>query len=233
MSEISGIVARWDDQKGFGFISIDQGKKVFFHISAVHGAYRPQQGQVVMFQLGKDEQGRLTATHVRSDILAIDNPKIRVKPKVKTVQPVTAQSTTARSDRRKQKFRLRESAISWRYLVPLLILPILGVIDLAKNYQAPWGVFVYAVASAFAYYFYWDDKRRAKLGEWRIPEANLHFWALIGGWPGAFIAQQQFRHKTKKIPFQIVFWLVVMAHQILWFDWLFMDGKGLQSLLGS
>jgi len=233
MNEQKGIIERWDDQKGFGFISIDQGKKVFFHISAVRGAYRPQQGQVVMFQLGKDEQGRPTATHVRSDILTIDNPKIRVKPKVKTIQPVTAQSATARSDRHKQKFRLRESTISWRYLMPLLILPILGVIDLAKNYQAPWGILVYVVSSAFAYYFYWDDKRRAKLGEWRIPEANLHFWAMIGGWPGAFIAQQQFRHKTKKLSFLLVFWLIVIAHQVVWFDWLFMDARWITGLLGA
>jgi uncharacterized membrane protein YsdA (DUF1294 family) len=113
----------------------------------------------------------------------------------------------------------------------LLALPVIGVIDLAINHQSLWGIFIYGVASALTYYFYWDDKRRARIGDWRIPEANLHFWAFIGGWPGAFIAQQQFRHKTKKISFQIVFWLVVVAHQILWFDWIVMDGKWLLSLV--
>lgn len=123
--------------------------------------------------------------------------------------------------------RLREHAIPWHYLLLLLILPALGVGDLAVNYQVPWAILIYVVASLLTYYFYWYDKRRAKRNEWRIPEANLHLWALAGGWPGAFIAQQQFRHKTKKASFQIVFWLVVVLHQILWFDWLVMDGHWL------
>lgn len=231
MAEQKGVIERWDDQKGFGFISIGQGKKVFFHISAVRGAYRPQQGETVMFQLGNDEQGRPRATHVRSENLAIDNPHIRVKPKVKITRP-EATPTTARSNGSGQKFRLRENSIPWHYLIPLLILPTLGVLDLAINYHSPWGIIACVVASTLAYYFYWDDKRRARLDEWRIKEANLHFWAFIGGWPGAFIAQQQFRHKTKKLSFQLVFWLIVIVHQAFWFDWLLLDGRWLTTLLG-
>jgi uncharacterized membrane protein YsdA (DUF1294 family)/cold shock CspA family protein len=230
MTEQKGVIERWDDQKGFGFISIGQSKKIFFHISAVRGAYRPQQGEIVMFQLGKDEQGRPTATHVRSDMLTIDNSRIRVKPKADSTRS-TAKRSASHSTGTSQKTRLSESAIPWVYVLVLLALPVIGVIDLAINHQSPWGIFIYAIASALTYYFYWDDKRRARIGDWRILEANLHFWALIGGWPGAFIAQQQFRHKTKKIPFQIVFWLVVVAHQILWFDWIVMDGKWLLSLV--
>lgn len=232
MTEQKGVIERWDDQKGFGFISIGQGKKVFFHISAVRGAYRPQQGEVVMFQLGKDGQGRPTAIHVRSDILTIDNPRIRMKPKVDSTCSTDGRATSY-STRISQKTRLSESAIPWVYVLVLLALPVVGLIDLAINYQLRLGIFIYAIASALTYYFYWDDKRRAKLSGWRIPEANLHFWAFVGGWPGAFIAQQQFRHKTKKVPFQIVFWLVVISHQILWFDWLIMDGKWLLALLSS
>jgi uncharacterized membrane protein YsdA (DUF1294 family) len=122
------------------------------------------------------------------------------------------------------------STIPWRYVTPLLILPTLGVVDLAVNRQSPWGILIYVAASLLAYYFYWDDKRRARLGDWRIPEANLHFLALVGGWPGAFIAQQQFRHKTRKLSFQLGFWLIVIVHQLLWLDWLFRDGAGLVSL---
>lgn len=121
-------------------------------------------------------------------------------------------------------------SIPW-IVVVLVLLPIAGVINIFVSYRTPVPVLVFLCANLFAYYFYWDDKRRAKKKEWRIPEANLQFWSLIGGWPGAFIAQQQFRHKTKKIPFQIVFWLIVIAHQVLWFDWLFMDGQWLASLL--
>ncbi|WP_323815902.1 DUF1294 domain-containing protein [Cellvibrio sp. NN19] len=129
--------------------------------------------------------------------------------------------------------RRRKHSIPWHYLLVLLILPVAGTVDLAINYQAPWAILVYVGASFLTYYFYWDDKRRAKRNEWRIPEANLHLWSFVGGWPGAFIAQQQFRHKTKKVSFRLVFWLIVASHQILWFDWLVMDGKWLLSFLPS
>lgn len=117
-------------------------------------------------------------------------------------------------------------------LLLLLILPLIGALSLVNDYGTLWILYAYIVASLIAYFFHWNDKRRAKLGEWRIPEANLHFWSLVGGWPGALIAQQQFRHKTKKLSFQLVFWLIVIVHQLLWFDWLILDGKWLVSVLG-
>lgn len=122
--------------------------------------------------------------------------------------------------------------VTWLRLLLLLILPLIGALSLGKDYGSLWILFAYIGASLITYYFYWDDKRRARSGDWRIPEVNLHFWALVGGWPGAFVAQQQFRHKTKKLSFQLIFWLVVIAHQLLWFDGLVMEGKWLVSMLG-
>jgi len=51
----------------------------------------------------------------------------------------------------------------------------------------------------------------------RIPEATLHFLELIGGWPGAFVAQRRLRHKCSKRSYQAVFWLVVGIYQYLAF----------------
>lgn len=56
---------------------------------------------------------------------------------------------------------------------------------------------------------YYRDKRAARKGNWRVPEATLHTLELLGGWSGAFIAQKIFRHKTKKQSYQTTFWLVV------------------------
>lgn len=56
---------------------------------------------------------------------------------------------------------------------------------------------------------YGADKRAARNGDWRIPEMHLHALEFLGGWPGAFIAQKIFRHKTKKRSFQAMFWLML------------------------
>ena len=54
---------------------------------------------------------------------------------------------------------------------------------------------------------YGYDKRRSRSGKSRVPEVTLHLFALGGGSPGALLAQQLFRHKTRKISFQVIFWL--------------------------
>lgn len=56
------------------------------------------------------------------------------------------------------------------------------------------------------------DKSCAKRGARRVPEATLHLLALLGGWPGAALAQSLFRHKSQKTSFRIVFYLTVALH---------------------
>jgi len=60
---------------------------------------------------------------------------------------------------------------------------------------------------------YWIDKRRAVQGSYRrIPESTLHVLGLMGGWPGASIAQEFLRHKTQKTSFRVMFWVTVLLH---------------------
>ena len=87
----------------------------------------------------------------------------------------------------------------------------------------------YGLMSLVAFLLYWSDKRKARAEQWRTPENVLHALELAGGWPGALLAQQVFRHKTRKVSFQWVFWLIVLAHQVFWIDQLFLDA-GLFSL---
>ena len=71
------------------------------------------------------------------------------------------------------------------------------------------------VMSVIAFVLYGFDKRRAQSGGRRVPENTLQLIALLGGWPGALAGQQTFRHKTKKLSFQIVFWLCVVLHLLI------------------
>lgn len=73
----------------------------------------------------------------------------------------------------------------------------------------------YLVMSVVAFVAYGIDKRAARNGGRRISEATLLMMGLLGGWPGALLAQRRFRHKTKKQPFRTLFWLSVVANTAL------------------
>jgi uncharacterized membrane protein YsdA (DUF1294 family) len=63
-----------------------------------------------------------------------------------------------------------------------------------------------------AFALYGIDKRQARSGAWRIPEALLHGIALIGGVLGAWAGRLVFRHKTQKP----VFLIVLIVASVIW-----------------
>ena len=75
-----------------------------------------------------------------------------------------------------------------------------------------WADLLYAGASALCFAFYAIDKSAARAGRERISESMLLSLGVVGGWPGAIVAQQLFRHKTAKRSFRIRFWISVIAN---------------------
>lgn len=52
-------------------------------------------------------------------------------------------------------------------------------------------------------------------GAWRTREGTLHLLAMVGGWPGAMLAQRRLRHKTRKGTFQEKFIATVIVNVLL------------------
>ena len=85
----------------------------------------------------------------------------------------------------------------------------------------------YSVGSGITFLAYGWDKSSARLKRWRTTESTLHLLSLLGGWPGALIAQKYLRHKSSKQSFRNVFWgtvvlnccglvFVLMNPEVLW-----------------
>ncbi|WP_051687208.1 DUF1294 domain-containing protein [Microbulbifer sp. HZ11] len=82
----------------------------------------------------------------------------------------------------------------------------------------------YAGMSLLTYLVYYLDKSAARSGRRRTKENSLHLLSLLGGWPGALVAQQHLRHKTRKQPFRLIFWLTVTAN-LMALAWLHSGGN--------
>ena len=88
-----------------------------------------------------------------------------------------------------------------------------GVVLLAAAGPLPWIVPpLYVIASLAAWLLYAFDKSAAMNRRWRTQEATLLGVGLASGWPGALVAQQQMRHKTRKLSFQVPFWFTVLLN---------------------
>jgi len=125
---------------------------------------------------------------------------------------------------RRGQLRLRH----WVVLFVLLIVPMLAVSAVPWS---PWYSLGYLVmVSGLSFRAYRDDKNRAQLGLLRRSESSLHFVDFIGGWPGGYLAQRQYRHKTAKGSFLRVFWGTILLHEAVALDFL-LGWPGLRRLL--
>lgn len=206
----TGRLVEWNDSRGFGFVQPDTGgARVFVHISAWQPRPEPQQrprvGMPLAFNLGM-EQGRPRALAVawRSQDLAVGE---------RALASTTAERS--RATQRRSTARTAGSASSSRGGYGALL--VLAVVWAAIAWQ--WGVphwvgGVYVGLSLWSFVMYAYDKRQAQTGGWRTPESSLHAVALLGGWPGALLAQQWLRHKSSKLPFRRVFWATVVLNML-------------------
>jgi uncharacterized membrane protein YsdA (DUF1294 family) len=115
--------------------------------------------------------------------------------------------------------------LKWLVFATLCALPLSGSMSLWLQGVSMIPLAAYGIVSVLAFLLYWSDKRKARAEQWRTPENVLHALEFAGGWPGALLAQQVFRHKTRKVSFQVVFWFIVLQHQVFWIDMLFLGAR--------
>lgn len=174
-----GRIVDWKDQRGFGFIEPDEG------------------GDRVFFHISAMVRGaprpssgdRVSFERVRSTDGKFRATNVRLAgfPSGKT--PMVAKRV-------------------WLSVMGILVLPALWMLGVLGKVpmQIAW---IYVAMSAVTFTMYGLDKSAAARNAQRTPEKLLQLYALIGGWPGALLAQQIFRHKSSKRSFQTVFWLMV------------------------
>ena len=97
------------------------------------------------------------------------------------------------------------------FVIPVVFLSAVGL-GVSANKLPDLVIALYILASLTTFALYAWDKSAARKGNWRTPEAKLHFMSLIGGWPGALVAQNLLRHKSKKKSFRFTFWVTVIIN---------------------
>jgi uncharacterized membrane protein YsdA (DUF1294 family) len=100
-----------------------------------------------------------------------------------------------------------EIAFAMSFLIALAVLAVFGWLEMS------WLVLYYG-ASIITYGCYSLDKKAAENASRRTPELTLHLMSLVGGWPGALIAQVLLRHKTRKPSFLVGYWFTVIVNCI-------------------
>jgi uncharacterized membrane protein YsdA (DUF1294 family)/cold shock CspA family protein len=202
---LKGTLVKWNDLKGFGFIRAEGNPDdLFVHISAFKrgNVRRPEAGDTVRFR-PSDMPGKKRVSFAR--IEGVEYEPAEPKP----VAP--------------KPFVLSPRPRSWLTNV-LILLPLMFsgyLLIMARN---PLPFFCYVTLSILAMFIYGTDKAHAATRDWRIPESWLHVLELMGGWPGALMAQNDFRHKTRKSLYQYIFRGIIALHLLAWaayFYWSF------------
>lgn len=198
----NGKIESWNDARGYGFIAPADGASRVF----VHiKAFRNRKRRPI------------AGDEVTYGLMKDDKGRLRAS------NPVLAGNQGAIEGHR--------NSGATKYTVAFVFFIVVGGSVLVTG--LPLSILIaYLAVSLVTFAAYARDKFAAQRGRWRTSEATLQLLSLAGGWPGAMVAQQMLRHKSRKRSFLAVFWLAVVLNCAA-FAWIHTeDGrKDLQNVL--
>lgn len=212
-----GRISDWKDDRGFGFVTpAGGGERAFVHIESFRNRQRrPVGNETVTYDLRVDSKGRPKALNVAFTDGRASAGTMRRSGSSRS-STTSGRSTTSRRAGTSGRGRLAGSgrpASPGRFPTLLAIVCLLLVtVAAATGLLPPVVLGVYAAGSGLTYFMYAWDKTAARNRRWRTSEQTLHLLSLLGGWPGAAIAQRRLRHKSRKRSFRIVFWITVVSN---------------------
>ena len=183
-----GKLTQWNDDKGFGFIT-----------PMIKGPQIFVHIKDFHFRGQRPVEGQIITYQLSKD---------------KQNRPCAVKATMTG-----QKIKARQAQKQNSLVLMFAIAFMLAVVGLAVTQYMPWRIGAgYGALSFITFWLYAYDKHKAQKGHWRTSESTLQLFALIGGWPGAIIAQQLLRHKSKKLSFriQLVFMTCLNIAALVW-----------------
>jgi len=212
-----GTVVRWNSEKAFGFIRCPQiPADVFFHLRDFSGPGKPTDGMQVTFEdihVGGKGPRALSVEPARNTIVNEAPPP--APPVQAELLPRSPPSSRSRSQWQKR----REERPLWIGVGLMAFWLLLWLVGIGLG-RFPWVILTAVVLlNLVTFYMYWRDKHAAINEVQRTPEDWLHALAVVGGWPGAWFAQQILRHKTSKQPFRTIYWGTVAANTLALLGW--------------
>ncbi|MGJ7556956.1 DUF1294 domain-containing protein [Variovorax sp. RB3P1] len=206
-----GTLVRWEKDRGFGFIrSPDVSADVFVHLRdfADRGT-APQVGMKLTF-----EEIHVGGKGPRAVAVQAEGA-VQQRPQERQGQP-TRPAGSARTRNVRATSRHRDAAPSSSSSLPMALLLVGYAALLGYGVWTaripPIALGVLLLLSLLTFFIYGFDKNAAQTGRWRTAENTLHLLSLVGGWPGAWVAQRLFRHKVRKTSFMAGYWATVLAH---------------------
>lgn len=181
-----GVLATWNDERGFGFVTLDDGERIFAHISAFPPRdARPSPGERISFAVEHTSDDKVRARSIR--YLSPSGRPMRT---------------------RKGRTGTMSYVVLVTFAIAIAVVTVIGALP-------PWVALLYLTLSIASYVTYAIDKKAAQTRQWRVSESALLGLGLLGGWPGSIVAQQRLRHKTQKASFRQAFWGAVVLNVLV------------------